>query len=526
MSAIRIPPDSTGKKIGTTERRHIGFDNNITLAQIGDVVTGQTSGASGTVTAIATEGFVTGSGTIHFKDFTDVLFQDNEVLEINSTPISSVALEIEPQTDVHFQQVILSDPDNPHNRQKVDRFGATVNTFTDGSPIFTPFGAMSVGQAQVIKDYRFAYDGENELFWDSTAGGGSLSYEANRGTMLFSTGTTLGDNVFRTSNYYHPYIPGVGTSIEMSIELGDTGKANLRRCWGLFDANNGLFFDHDDTGLNIVVRSDATGSIIETKINQADFNSDKVDGSDAVGLVLDVTKGNVYYIDFQWLGAGRVNFGMLAPSGERVLMHSIQNANTNSLPYMATATLPLRVEQVNTGTVVSTSEMRFLCGVVKHTSLTTPETEKFTLESGLLTTVAEKPAFSVRPALTINGKTNRVTAQMETLYFINTSAEPALLTFVAGASLTGPAFGAVGTSALELDTTASAFSGGKSVRKIVVAPGHTEVIKSADESGLNGLSLYLNADGSTQPTMTLTVKSLTGTATTVNIVANWGELRF
>ena len=524
-STVQIPPDSTGKKIATTERRHVGFDNRINGIQIGNTIVGQTSGAQGIITSLGTEGYPADSGVLHLKDATGA-FTDNEVLEISSTPVANVAFNVEAETNLHIQQVIISDPDDPHNRQKVDRFGATVNTFTDGSPIFTPFGAMSVGQTQPIRDYRFAYDGNDSLFWDQTVGGGSISHEQARGTILLQNGTVSGDQSIRTSHFYHPYIPGVGSQVEMSIQLGGADKANLVQCWGLFDGNNGLFFESNESGLAVVMRSSVSGSPVDLKINQVDFNKDKADGSDSIGLTLDVTKGNVYFIDFQWLGAGRVHFGMLAPTGERIILHAMEHANTVSLPYMKTATLPIRVEQINTGAVVSTSEMRWLCGTVNHTSLVTPDTDKYSEESPLVTGItAAVPVISFRPTLLISGLTNRVISAVESIQVVNTSSEAAIITVTKGTSLTGGSFSLSGTSAMEKDTSASAHSGGTQMRKIVVGANSTETLLFPDRPG-HGIAGHLLADGTTQPIVTISAKSVTGVATDIAVIVNWGEMRF
>jgi hypothetical protein len=49
-------------------------------------------------------------------------------------------------------------------------------------------------------------------------------------------------------------------------------------------------------------------SNIDNFIPQSDWNIDKMDGTGPSGMILDPTKGNVYRIDFQYLGFGGINF--------------------------------------------------------------------------------------------------------------------------------------------------------------------------------------------------------------------------
>jgi len=67
----------------------------------------------------------------------------------------------------------------------------------------------------------------------------------------------------------------------------------------------------------VCVRSSASGTKTETVILQEDFNKDTVDGTGLSRMNLDLTYDNIYWIDIQWLGGGRVRFGTYN-NGERV----------------------------------------------------------------------------------------------------------------------------------------------------------------------------------------------------------------
>ena len=93
------------------------------------------------------------------------------------------------------------------------------------------------------------------------------------------------------------------------------------------------------------------------------WNYDKVDGSGASGMVLDPTKCQIFEIDFQWLGVGRVRFSVFNED-EIVVLHEDFHANVEAVPYMKTPTLPVRYEIRNTAESASSSSIKEICSSV------------------------------------------------------------------------------------------------------------------------------------------------------------------
>lgn len=538
MSYIQIPPDSTGKQLRTVQRTSVDYDGQTVAFTVGDIVDGASSGASGTITAIITDGFGVNEGRLYLKDVLGI-FINNETLEVGATPHAFVNTTTNAVYDRHVQQTIISDPDNPQNQQRVDRFGATVNTFNDGSPVFSPFGALMVGQQQTIKDYRFAYDSLRELFWDQTVGTGSISWEDTTTALLLSTGTGSGASAIRTTNYYHPYVPGVGSLVEMTIDVGDVGKANVVRRWGLFDDNNGVFWELSGTTLSVVVRSNTSGSPVDSAVAQSSFNTDRLDGSGKTGFELDITKGNIYFIDLQWLGAGRVRFGIIDESGSRINAHIFEHANQINLPYMRTATLPLRVSQVNVGVAGSTSELRWVCGTVKHTSKVEIEKDRHTAISNVVqlnSSSGEVPVISFRPRRLYKGNTNRGVVKFDTgslrVQSPSGNSSAVIWRFRTGlVGLTGNVFNEVSNthSIMEFDTTSTAIVTDSNThinKSAIINPDSTEFLSFLGSDTTNHeYELYLSADGNTQPIGTVTAELLENGTANVACVVNWGEIK-
>lgn len=533
-SFVQVPPQSTGKKVRTEERTKIEFDGQTLPFFTNVTVQGATSGATGIITAIDTDGYATNKGALFLSDLVGT-FVDNESLQIDGSTKALVDFSIYAQETIATQATIIIDPDNPTYKQKIDKFGATINSFTDGAPVFGSFGTMSVGEPQTSADYRFAYNERTDLFYDETSGSGTIAYESASSACLMTCSTTSGDLSRRTSNQYHNYVPGVGSLLECSVAVGDAGKANVIRRWGYYDTNNGVFFELDGTNLSVVLRSNSTGSIVNTVINQTDWSHDNLDGSDVESFIIDVTKGNIYWIDFQWLGAGRIRYGIMDGAGSRIVAHVIENANTSTVfPYMRTATLPFRIEQENTGASGSTSEIRFVCATVKHSSKAFTKGNQRAIDSGLKTITTaggEVPILAVRPKTTFNSLANHASARGTSLSLANMTDNGGgtiLFRVRVGidAHLTGENFVSLGTDTIaESDVTATAVSNtAAAVTNYAVVADNDLFIKNEENRALHIFELQLQADEVTQPTFIVTAECMNGVSANVMCTLNWEEV--
>ena len=111
---------------------------------------------------------------------------------------------------------------------------------------------------------------------------------------------------------------------------------------------------------------------IEERYPQSQWNMDRCDGSGSTGFNLDLTKMQMFYIDYAWYGAGAIRFGFKDQKGEIIYCHRIANSNrnteaymrsgnmcsryeTNTLPYMTTLAATLSNTELTTLTVASTT---------------------------------------------------------------------------------------------------------------------------------------------------------------------------
>ena len=83
---------------------------------------------------------------------------------------------------------------------------------------------------------------------------------------------------------------------------------------------------------------------IDDKIPQSEWNLDTMDGNGPSGFTLDLTKMQMFYIDYSWYGAGFVRWGLRGIDGTVYYVHKLLNNNTNSEAYMRSGNLPGRYE--------------------------------------------------------------------------------------------------------------------------------------------------------------------------------------
>jgi len=100
--------------------------------------------------------------------------------------------------------------------------------------------------------------------------------------------------------------------------------------------------------------SNITGAIvsktIDTKIPQSLW-ADPCNGTGPSGYNLDLTRMQMFYIDYSWYGAGVVRYGFRATNGVVTYVTQIQNNNRQFEAFMRSGNLPARYESVGIGPV-------------------------------------------------------------------------------------------------------------------------------------------------------------------------------
>lgn len=363
---LRVPPDSTGKRVRLKHSAQLSYtgktvgyqwrpDNYYTLVNSGwDIHVHEVHETS--ITA----------GILDISYDTDAEFNNLAPVQgeairdkLTNTTIATVGTV----TDVYNNATNLVGFENPTNGLDIDNTGSANIRFYEGNPQLDAFGKLRVSGATLLGEYVFSNGTLPTQFSGVVRNGGVVSWDNNSRALVLTNTTANDSHTSWTSNTYHHYFPGSSQLFIGTFALGDTGKMGLMREWGMFDDKNGFFFMQDDGVLGVGIRSNASGSVVSMFVPQEDWNVDRADGTGRSQMILDVTKDNIYWIDVQWLGAGRVRFGTYY-NGQRVVLHEYYHGNNYSGPVTAMGSLPVCVHQMNMSATGSTSEMRAWCMAV------------------------------------------------------------------------------------------------------------------------------------------------------------------
>jgi hypothetical protein len=225
--------------------------------------------------------------------------------------------------------------------------GTVTTTVVDGQQ--DAFGRLRVSEAFTLGDYKHTY-GIDPNFRDTLTNGGTVTHIANQAAARLATSNNSSSRAVHQTKMYHNYMPGKSQLIKSTINFY-AATTNVTKRTGYFDDLNGIYFEQNGAGvLSFVIRTNTSGTASDARrIVQADWNKDKCDGTGASGFNLDITKTQIVFIDFQWLGVGRVRCGFVH-DGQMIIAHEFYNSNNLPVVYMSNPNLPVRCEILNTGT--------------------------------------------------------------------------------------------------------------------------------------------------------------------------------
>jgi hypothetical protein len=322
------------------------------------------------------------------------------------------------------------------------------------------FGRLRVSQPYTLFDSQNRYDIDGQ-FSTSTSGSGAATHLPNESSVSMAVSATSGDEVVRQTFRVFPYQPGKSLLLLATFKM-NAAKTNLRQRIGYFNTGNGVFLEQGANSITFVLRTSTSGSASDARyVDKANWNGDKLDGTGASGITLDLTKTQILFLDFEWLGVGSVRCGFVI-NGSFIVAHTFHNANEQTSVYMTTAILPVRYEITNTGTTASSSTLKQICSTIMSEGGYEAVSQEYSARmisatSGTYVTTTFKPLVSIRLASTALG----AVVLPYNLNFLPTTSDNYELALFKNTTLTTPTWTAVSSNSnVEQDLASTSMSGG------------------------------------------------------------------
>lgn len=428
-----------------------------------------------------------------------------------------------------------------------DNFGKL--TAGTGATAVDAFGRLRVAETFTLGDYKHLY-AIDPNFNDKKLNGGDIQYNVNKACATMTTTSNVASSAAHQTKFYHHYQPGKSQVIFSSVCFG-YAQQNVTKRTGYFDDRDGIYFEQvggatangtDNGTLNFVVRSYAGGSASEAtvgtykrRVPQSEWNIDPCDGTGPSKFNINTSKTQLIYIDFQWLGVGRVRCGFVH-DGQIVLAHEYYCSNVLSEVYMSNPNLPVRCEILNTGTT-SGGSMDQICSTVMSEGGYTESGIDFTkimIDARAVAAGATVPALAIRLKNTFQSYPNRISVKLNNIALYPTGETMAfqIAKLPSEASLTGTlawtdvdvdsgvqySIGATGYTAADADVLFGGY---------VTAGSSQNSLASASTGSISAAKkniIVQNFDSSSSEVYVVLVTNMGNNAGTIRAGLQWREI--
>jgi len=353
----QLPQRGQGDRIKHVHTAEIEFTSVSGIWRIGEFYT--ISGGAGPTMTVHLHGIqgtnTAGHLSVHYAnsdryDPSVAPIAGQEIRDADNVLAGTVASDV---YDLYIPANNIVGYDNPEYGLDVDITGSAKVRFAEGLPQLDAWGKLRTSGATQLGDYVFGQEKIlTENFSPVALDGGYVTYNNTRHSVSIGVDHTVDPtNGFSScsSNQYHHYIAGASHLYAATALLNSPATSGNTRRWGLFDANNGFFFvlgtggvdATDATGFGVVVRNNMPEAAQkDTIIPRSEWNGDKLDGTGDSKATIDLAQANLFWIDIQWHGAGRVRFGVYI-DGQRVVCHSYYQGNNYAYAMSQSASLPI-----------------------------------------------------------------------------------------------------------------------------------------------------------------------------------------
>jgi len=329
------------------------------------------------------------------------------------------------------------------------------------------FGRLKVSEPYTLFDstHRYSQDGD---FDDVILGTGStVGFITHQSTATLGIGTTAGCSIIRESKRIFSYQPGKALQVFQTFVL-NSPKRNLTQRVGYGSSENGVFLEQatSSSGITTVfwlMRTSKSGIVTEIRIPQNEWNVDKFDGTGITGHNLDLSKVQLMFTEYEWLGVGAVRCGFAHEEGNFHIAHRFEHANIIDSVYMTTASLPVRYEILNTGVTTSASTLKQICISVQSNGgyekvVAQNVARRDTFKVGIGTTSSFTPLVSIRLK---PGREDSIVIPSQFNVIVSSQQESAWeVALIKNPVLSGAAFTSSDSPNVEYDISSTGMTGG------------------------------------------------------------------
>lgn len=349
---------------------------------------------------------------------------------------------------------------------QADRYGSIFDPLGQG---FSGdlFGRLKVSSPYTLFDstHRYYQDGD---FDDVVLGSGSsVGIITAQSTATLGIGTTAGCSIIRESKRVFSYQPGKALQVLQTFVFNPP-KTNLVQRVGYASSENGVMLQLNGSELSIIKRTSISGILSTITVPQSEWNQDTLDGtgfstSNPSGIQLDISKAQLMFSEYEWLGVGCVRVGFVNENGKFHIAHIFNHTNNLDSVYMTTATLPVRYEIFNSGITTSSSTLKQICVSVQSNG---GYEKRQALDVARRVTPLTVNSSSFLPIVSIRlapGREDSVIMPHE-FNILQDSANAATfeVALIKNATLTNPSFATTSVLSpnVQMDVSATAMSGG------------------------------------------------------------------
>ena len=228
------------------------------------------------------------------------------------------------------------------------------------SPTIDAFGRLRVSTPQSLINFKNLTTTDRNIYNVSASGTATSAYLQSDARTRFSV-TTTGDSIIYQTFERFVYQTGKSHLILMTGVCSQSTGVTKRL--GYWDGTDGIFFQTSGTAETAISWNIWKNGTLTETASQSAWNIDKFDGTGPSGMTLDTTLNQIWWIDLEWLGVGRVRCGFVY-RGIMYTAHEFRHSNETgfSSVFMSNPNLRIRYDITSNG---SAGTLDAICATVQ-----------------------------------------------------------------------------------------------------------------------------------------------------------------